>query len=79
MTPTEKRPMGRPKKPAGTVYKQTAFRLPPALWERINRLTDERGRAEFIREALEREVTRRERMQKKAALTTSESGVKGKE
>ena len=42
----------------------TVIRLPKELLERIKALVGEKGMAAFIREAVERELTRRERKAK---------------
>jgi metal-responsive CopG/Arc/MetJ family transcriptional regulator len=49
--------MGRP--PLG--IKPTTVRLPASLLERIDGLMGEHRRAQFIREAVERELERREK------------------
>lgn len=49
--------MGRP--PLGN--KATQVRLPEEIRERIRDLVGEKGMAQFIREAVERELKRRER------------------
>lgn len=46
--------MGRP-----AIGKFTAVRLPPEMLARIDALVDQGKRAEFIREAVERELKRR--------------------
>ncbi len=46
--------MGRP-----SIGKFTAVRLPPEMLARIDALTEPGKRAEFIREAVERELKRR--------------------
>lgn len=51
------RRMGRP--PLGII--STTIRLPKALLERIDALRGPNRRAEFIREAVERELERQER------------------
>ncbi len=54
------RPMGRP--PLN--MKVIPVRLPPEALERIDALVGTYGRAGFIREAVERELERRERLDK---------------
>jgi predicted DNA-binding protein len=56
--------MGRP--PIG---KFTAVRLPPEMLERIDALAPAGRRAEFIREAVERELERRERIEARSDKT----------
>lgn len=57
-----RRPMGRP--PMNV--KPILVRLPEGIPERIDALAGKNRRAEFIREAVEREIKRRERVDKPA-------------
>lgn len=61
-SPVTEQVMGR--KPLGV--RETKVRLPIGLPERIDALEGPNRRAEFIREAVEREVERREKEQKKS-------------
>jgi predicted DNA-binding protein len=58
--------MGRP----SLKVKSTNIRLPEGLGERINKLVGRQRRAAFIREIIEREVERREKLDEQAALSS---------
>lgn len=58
--PFTSRRMGRP--PLGN--KPTQIRLPEEIRERIRDLVGEKGMAQFIREAVERELKRREKQER---------------
>jgi predicted DNA-binding protein len=55
--------MGRP----SLKVKSTNIRLPEGLGERIDKLVGRQRRAAFIREIIEREVERREKLDEQAA------------
>lgn len=57
MTDDEKKKRG-PKPVHGD---RIMLRLPPALLQRVDRVAGEKLRSDFIREAIDRELTRRER------------------
>ena len=59
--PDNPKPMGRPP----LHVKPMLVRLPEGLAERIDALIGKKKRAEFIREAVERELERREKEAKK--------------
>jgi predicted DNA-binding protein len=58
--------MGRP----SLKVKSTNIRLPEGLGERIDKLVGRQRRAAFIREIIEREVERREKLDEQAARSS---------
>ena len=60
--------MGRPPLKPELKLQATVIRLPKTTYERIKALVGEKKMAEFIREAVERELKRREAKAKKAPV-----------